>query len=95
LIRDVAIAESQAGSELFLREVLGGFIEEEELEDGQVLRHYTLFITQFIDEVRRGQVEPVFRLRPRLKNITAERSILYGPGHSEYPMKLKLVFSTP
>jgi len=95
LIRDVAIAESQAGSEQFLREVLGGFIEEEELEDGQVLRHYTLFITQFIDEVRRGQVEPVFRLRPRLKNITAERSILYGPGHSEYPMKLKLVFSTP
>lgn len=95
LIRDAAIAESQAGSEQFLREVLGGFVEEEELEDGRVLRHYTLFITQFVEEVRKGQVDPVFRLRPRLKNVTAERSILYGPGHSEYPMKLKLVFSTP
>jgi len=95
LIIDAILAESQAGSQEFLQETFGGFLKEEQLEDGNVRQHYDLFITQFVQRVRKGEVEPIFRIRPRLKNVSAGRSILLGPGHSEFPMKLTLVFSTP
>ncbi len=95
LLIDAALAESQAGSREFLQDAFGGFVEEEELPDGSKREHYNLFITQFVESVRRGDVDPTFRIRPRLKNITASRSIILGPQHNEYPMKLTLVFSTP
>lgn len=95
LLIDAALAESQAGSQEFLQETFGGFIQEEELEDGSTRQHYSLFITQFVESVRRGEVDPTFRIRPRLKNVTAGRSIILGPQDSQYPMKLTLVFSTP
>jgi len=95
LIIDAVLAESQAGSREFLEESFGGFINEVDISMGETIQQYSLSITQFVESVRQGEVEPVLRIRPRLKNVSAGRSIILGPGHSDYPMKLTLVFSTP
>jgi hypothetical protein len=95
LLIDAVLAESQAGSQQFLEETFGGFIEEVEGPDGTIRQQYTLFITQFIESVRRGEVEPVFRIRPRLKNITSSRAILLGAGDDTNPVEFTLVFSSP
>jgi hypothetical protein len=95
LLTDAVLAESQAGSREFLEAAFGGFIQEVEQPNGPALQKYTISITQFVERVRTGEIDPVLRIRPRLKNVTAGRSIILGPGHSEYPMKFTLVFSTP
>jgi hypothetical protein len=62
--------------------------------DGLRVKKYSAFITIYTME-RLSENSPFNRIRilPRNKSILPNRSIIYGPGHSTYPMKFKLNYS--
>lgn len=64
------------------------------LVDGMTLNKYTALMTIHTVE-RFGENDPSTRIRilPQNKSIVPNRSIIYGPGHSKYPMKFKLNYS--
>ncbi len=93
LVSDAEAAEIESNSQAFIEEAFGGFISEEEV-NGMTLRHYSMKITLQVAEMIAGDVPNSIKIRPRLKSLIADRSVIYGPGHSKYPMKLKLYLST-
>lgn len=93
LVLDAFLAELENGNSVFLQEAVGGFIQEETV-DGQTLKHYKLIVTNHFSQMLKQIVPPRIRIRPRIKNVNADRVVIYGPGHSEYPMEFKLLLST-
>ena len=66
----------------------GGRIEE---VDGMNI--HRLIITKHIKEIIAGEVEPSIILRPFLRNQLPNRSVLYGPKHSQFGVKLGVAYT--
>ncbi len=69
----------------------GGTIED----DANGLKKYTLGITSHVLNILNGGIasKKLF-LKPVRREQEANRTILYGPKHSQYPAKLRLVITT-
>jgi len=69
----------------------GGDIEE----DANGLFKYTLGITSHVLNILNGDIaSKKLTLRPLQREQEANRTILYGPKHSQYPAKLRFVITT-
>lgn len=81
---------------LDLNALFGGVLTEEEI-DNTVVKKYTMNITQYFSQlVEENTMESdsvVINARSPL--TVPERSIILGPQHEEYPMKLKVLYSLP
>jgi len=63
-------------------------------DDNGIVRKYTTIISlHAIQEIGSNQPNSRLRLTPRNKAVTPNRSIIYGPGHSQFPMTLKVNYS--
>ena len=70
-----------------------GSLEEEEV-NGMILNKYTAIISlHAIQELESSNPNTRLRLSARNKTVIPNRSIIFGPGHSQFPMKLKANFS--
>lgn len=94
LCRDAFLTELRDSRLAFVADAFGGFVENTMTEDGQLIQQYTITLTNHIRGMIDGEFPDRLRIRPRLKNVKADRSIVYGPGHSEYPMTLKMILSS-
>ncbi|MEL6864831.1 MAG: DUF4270 domain-containing protein [Bacteroidota bacterium] len=83
LIQDVV--ESLAG--------FRGFAEEEEDGNGGMIRKYRFNLSAHFQDMVDGTADKQLVLRVLVKQESANRTILYGPGHSQFPMKLNLTFT--
>lgn len=94
LISDVFSAQSTN----LLSTVFGGSLQQELDGNGVVTRRfYTMNMTQYFQELVKensSESNKVY-LGAAVPELTPERSALYGPGHSQFPMKLKLTYSLP
>ncbi len=88
LIIDAANAE-RTGSSSTVRKLFGGV----PIQIDSTTKAVKFKIPLYFQEVIRGDYKPVFRIRPRAKAINAGNSIFYGPGHSDHPMKLKVIYT--
>ena len=75
----------------------GGRLTEEE-ESGMNLQKYRLNLSTYFQRIVEGEQEQSIYLRLALatnfnKEIIPSRSVIFGPGHSEHPMKLKLIYT--
>lgn len=75
-----------------------GRLREEEDELGMTVQRYRLNLSTFFQKIAEGEQEKTIYLQLALavnftKEIIPSRSVLFGPGHSEYPMKLKLFYT--
>ena len=76
----------------------GGSVKEELNDNGEVIRkYYTFNITShFINMISSGSDKSTkLYMSALVDNLTPGRSILYGPGHSVYPMKLNVTYTIP
>lgn len=67
----------------------GGSVQEE-IENGKNVFQYKMNITRSIIEMLDGDVPTSIFITPLQITERANRSILYGPNHSEFPLKLNL-----
>lgn len=71
-----------------------GTIEEVELEDGSSVMKYNINLTNEIKKrIRENDMGTLISLAPYLSADRAYRSVLYGPGSSVYPAKLKITYT--
>ena len=82
--RDIILALSIQSIDAF-----GG--EPEMLTDG--LYRYTMDATAVVQDILSGRIENRIFLSSYLKPNQPHRVILNGPGHSEYPARLKIAFT--
>ena len=66
-----------------------------EMDEEKQLVKYTMNLTAHIKRVYDGELDPQLLLSVFDKTQNPNYSILYGPGHSTYPAKLKLTFTRP
>jgi hypothetical protein len=86
-IEDFTLGQSIGSSTFF-----GGI--KEEVENNMI--KYNLSITHHLVEMLNDDTLPdELFLIPLFKTFTANRGILYGPGHSEFPARLKLITINP
>ena len=94
LIQDIFAGQSTN----LLSTIFGGSLQEELDGNGIVVRRfYTMNITQYFQDLIKensGEVNKLY-LGAAVPELSPERSILCGPGHSQYPMKLNLTYSLP
>ncbi len=69
---------------------LGGRIVED-IVDGRKVRKYSLVMTAHLLRILAGEETNKIVLAPLGTSKRANRVILYGPGHSMFPMQLKLI----
>ncbi len=87
VVDDIAIIQAQRRS---LEDFFGG-TPQTDPNGGPTL--YRMNITAHIQGVIDGEKENVLYIAPLEKAVTAGRTILYGPGHPQYGIKLKLAFT--
>lgn len=95
VVQDVELAISASSTTSARRLIYGGYLEEVEL-NGITVKRYTVNLTKHIHYLHDNPTEPqniVFTVLSRAERPT--RSILYGPGHAEYPAKLKVTYTNP
>lgn len=83
----VAVEESDIGR------LFGGIIEEVDI-DGETVMQIRINVTSHLREVLDGTLEDdkvVMALVSKVQR--AGRTVVYGPGHSRYPMKLSVTFT--
>jgi hypothetical protein len=69
---------------------LGGRVVED-IVDGRKVRKYSLIMTAHLFRILAGQETNKIVLSPLGTSKRANRVIIYGPGHSKFPMQLKLI----
>ena len=62
-------------------------------DNGLMLQTYTMNISSHLQSIIDGDQPSQIILRAFPKQETGSRVILYGPGHSQYPTKLKLTYT--
>lgn len=67
----------------------GGEVEQSVVNDVNMYQ-YNMNITRSLIEILNGNLNSTMFLTPLLRNERANRTVIYGPGHPVYPMKLKL-----
>ena len=74
--------------------IFGGIPVEEVVSDGGVLVRYRMNISDFAQEIVQGSAfEEALYLRVLFEAERANRVVLYGPGHSRFPMRLKVNYT--
>ncbi|NND88487.1 MAG: DUF4270 family protein [Flavobacteriaceae bacterium] len=71
----------------------GGRLTEETGPDGELIQTYTMNISNYFQDILDETKEPVIYLRAFPKQEQGARVVIYGPGHSKYPMKLTLAYT--
>jgi hypothetical protein len=69
---------------------LGGRVVED-IIDGRKVRKYSLIMTAHLLRILAGQETNKIVLSPLGTSKRANRVIIYGPGHSMFPMQLKII----
>lgn len=72
----------------------GGAVDQAIVNDVTLYR-YEMNITRSLIEISNGNLPSKLFLTPLLRNERANRSVIYGPGHSDYPLKLTLSVTSP
>jgi len=68
--------------------------EELDTDTGIVLNKYNInFTNELKSRIQAGNTNTKMILRPYLSQSNAHRSVLFGPGHSQYPAKLKITYT--
>jgi len=70
-----------------LSSFFGGVVETDN-ENGVILYKYKMNITRTLTDILRNEFSPNLVLAPLFVTERAERSIIFGPGHNDYPMRL-------
>lgn len=87
------------GEFVFLSDLLlgptsfGGIVTEVIGDEGEILQQYTMNISAHFQDIVDGNEDRSIYLRAFPKQEKSDRVIIYGPGHSKYPMKLKLTYT--
>jgi len=91
---DIVILEDAfVASELLQESTFDGELSTKVI-DGMTLKRYSALVTIYtIERFEESNPQTKVRILPRNKSILPNRSIIYGPGHSKYPMKFKLNYS--
>ena len=71
----------------------GGRLTEESGNNGEMIQTYTMNISSYFQEILDEVKDPVIYLRSFPKQEQGSRVVIYGPGHSKYPMKLSLAYT--
>lgn len=72
----------------------GGGVMDGEGPQEEAIQEYSMNISAHFQEIIEGQRENTIYLRSFPKQQQASRTVIYGPGHSTYPMRLKLTYTT-
>jgi len=72
-----------------LDDFFGGGVEESIINDMTVFQ-YKMNITRSLIQIANGELPTTVYMTPLLITERANRTILYGPGHSTFPLKLNL-----
>ena len=89
-VDDLSIAITSGNINYF-----NGFPVEESQENGLILKKYNFNITNELKKrIEEGNTETKMILKPYLSQAKANRSVLYGPGNSEFAAKLKITYTT-
>jgi len=67
----------------------GGSVEPF-MDDGQLMYRYKMNISRSVIQIKSGELLPAITLTPLLNSGRVNRSIIYGPDHPRYPMKLNV-----
>ena len=71
-----------------------GTEKEVEQADGTIIQRYRInFTNELKRRIEEGDTASKILFVPALNTDRAYRSVLYGPGHSQYPAKLKITFT--
>lgn len=74
--------------------IFGGNAAKVEQEDGTVLTQYRMNITDYIkDAVKNNIANPKIILTPFFRQESPRNTVIYGPGHSTYPAKLRITYT--
>jgi hypothetical protein len=55
---------------------------------------YVMNVTASFQDINKGKDENLLFLTPFLKPNSAERVVVYGPGHDQYPARVKLIYTS-
>jgi Domain of unknown function (DUF4270) len=61
--------------------------------DGDGIKMYSMNITASVQDIVQGRAENSIFLSSFLKQNDSRRVILYGPGHPDFPARLKIIFT--
>ncbi len=86
--RFLALTDALIGGSNF-----GGRLTEETGPDGEMIMTYTMNISNYFQSILDEVEDPIIYLRAFPKQESGSRVVLYGPGHSKYPMKLTLAYT--
>lgn len=86
-ILDLQIAETA----LVRESLFGGFLETS--EDDSSISVYKMNLTGHVKEILRGLESPILYLSVWEKRNNPTRTVIYGPQHSNYPMKLSVTYT--
>ncbi len=67
----------------------GGEVEQNVVNDRNMFQ-YQMNITRSLIEISNGNLPDKLIVTPLSRNESAKRTIIYGPGHAEFPLKLTL-----
>ena len=87
------------GQFVFLTDVLaggvnfGGFVIDETGQQNEAIQVYRMNTSAQFQQIIEGNRDNVIYIRAFPKQEQANRVVIYGPGHSTYPMKLKLTYT--
>ncbi len=70
----------------------GGRVETVE-EQGEIIQQYSMNISGYFQDIIDEVQDNTIYLRAFPKQERSDRVIIYGPGHSKYPMKLQLTYT--
>lgn len=82
-VRDVVIGSSS----------FGGVVTDAIDDQGENIQQYTMNISAHFQDIVDGISDGTIFLRAFPKQEQSSRVVVYGPGHSKYPMKLKLTYT--
>lgn len=92
--RLIVVEDARIGIEFGdLERFFGGTLEEEEI-NAVTLKKYNINLTTHLQRVLEGEEDPEIVISALLKLDRPNRSIIFGPGHSEYPAVLRIAYTT-
>lgn len=89
-----AILLSDAFAQNRIELALGGNLTEKEI-DNVTLQQYTFNITRTIKDFVENDRDMTIYMRSFFENRSPGRSIMYGPKHAQFPLKLRVSYTTP
>ncbi len=96
--REIVIDLVNASNASAITSGFGGTVQEERDENDELVRRfYTFNVTAYFQQLlKEGSDETgVLYLEAASPELIIGRSVIYGAGHSTYPMKLKFTYSIP